>query len=197
MSYLPEGSQTNEDIFAEIQKLDELIEENEEKRLALRLSKGQKPEAPRDFVSPELSAILVERVKPIFGFAADLADVLLYSDLPVEMGDFDKYENDLKLLRMSINPEHCGQWVNATDLLHVMELYSNGSIEAKSAVRGIANVFRIDDIMTDIYDTKSVQEILEEKADHSGPSISDYDEALAYYNEIESELDEVNHNVII
>ncbi|WP_191560433.1 hypothetical protein [Metabacillus idriensis] len=197
MAWMPAGSETNEEIDAEIKKLEKRIADADEERRALRLSKGQKPEPPKDFVSPELSAVLVERVTPIFAYAAYLAEVLLESDIPVDMSDFDKYEDDLKLLRMSIDPEHGSKWVNTTNLIHVMDLYSKGEIEAKTTVRGIANVFRMGDLLTEIYSTNLAQEIIDEDAECAGFSISNYEEALAYYYEIESELDEREGNLII
>ena len=88
---------------------DKIVEDTERIKKQIledRLARGLPTESPEDFVSPAMSAILIERCQPLYVTIAKYAKLVNDSGevLPIDLTKFDKYLLDLELISMTKGP---------------------------------------------------------------------------------------------
>jgi len=202
---------TVEELKREIEELRERHEKAEQERIERRIAKGQRPESPEPFVDPVLSAALVERIQPVVKYGLAIAEMFANGyRLPIDISQFDKYRMDIDLLKMSVVPRYRSDARKADHILKILSEYAANEIDNKTVARGIANLFRLDDMRDKVRESRkrrgklqqyeSIEELAELK-EKAKQLVSDddrfqalYDDTIKRYKEIESELDEPIYN---
>jgi len=202
---------TVEELVREIEELRERHEKAEQKRIEQRIARGQRPEPPEPFVDPVLSAVLAERIQPVVKYGLAIAEMFANGyKLPIDMSQFDKYRIDIDLLKMSVVPRYKSEARTADHVLKILSEYTANEINNKTVARGIANLFRLDDMREKVRESRirrgklqpyeSDEELTELEA-LAKQLVSDddrfqalYSDTIKRYKEIESELDEPIYN---
>jgi hypothetical protein len=197
-----------EQLRAEIEALRQRAEEKRAKRLA----NGQQPNPPEPFVDVVLSAALYKRVFPIFEYGKK-AGVLLASDVqvPIDPAQFDKYEADLNLLRMSTDKRYSNHAYAGLRLINAFKLYAREKLGGKDVARviydvlikvGLADSEELDDIRRELRqiqkrkgvkfpDYKKIEKQADELLNDSARFKLLHEEALNRFKKIEQELDDL------
>lgn len=214
MAWMQAGSPDANDIRREIEVLKERLRIAKEERQANRLAKGQQPEPPEKFLEPVLSAVLAERLTPLLKFATSVGSLLADGNaVPIDLKNFDKFRTDIALLQMSTVSKYCAIGKAGSHLLKLFEEYCSGSVENRTAARGVYYSLSMASILDDEFtemreqvkryrqskghvepDYESIEKQAEAlKADEVRFN-EVYEKALAHYKAIESELDEPAYN---
>jgi hypothetical protein len=190
----------------------EALRQRAEEKRAKRLANGQQPNPPEPFVDVVLSAALYKRVFPIFEYAKK-AGVLLASDVqvPIDPAQFDKYEADLNLLRLSTDKRFRNHAYTGLRLINAFKLYAREKLGEKDVARviydalikvGLANSSELDDIRRELRqiqkrkgvkfpDYKKIEKQADELLNDSAKFKLLHEEALNRFQKIEPELDDL------